>query len=146
MNPSNSTSIEQEARDVSVANVTAIVLIWYIIAVVVSRLMTEVISPGIGVILPPHYHFHHILYGLVLMAVGGFFGLYWGERRLAVLIGSWFLGLGLGLAVDEVGLILVTSDAGYFDPISYPIIVIVAQLILIAAMAARQQDRKFKLQ
>ncbi len=141
MNSTNPTNAATKSNDVSVTNVTAIVLIWYIVAVVVSRLMTEVISPGIGMILPPHYHFHHILYGLVLMAFGGFFGLYWGERKMPVLIGSWFLGIGLGLAVDEVGLILVTSDAGYFDPISYPIIVIVAQLIFIAAMAARQQGR-----
>jgi len=122
-----------------VANVTTIVLIWYVIAVGVSRLVTMVISPGIGVVAGP-YHFHHILYGLVFMAIGGFMGLYWSQKHL-VMIGSWFLGMGLGLAVDEVGLILVTSDAGYWDPITYPIIIIVAEILFIAAMAARQQGR-----
>ena len=98
-----------------------------------------VIAPGISII-SGVYHFHHILWGLILMSMGGFIGLYW-ERRIAKIAGAWFLGLGLGLAVDEIGMILVTADIGYFDPISYPIMVIVAQILLIAVLAARQQGR-----
>ena len=126
-------------QDVSVANITSIVLIWYCISVGVSRLVTMVISPGIG-IETGAYHFHHILWGLILMGLGGFFGLYW-EVKLSKLAGSMLLGLGLGLAVDEVGLILLSSSEGYFHPITYPIIIIVAQILLIALMAARQQGR-----
>jgi hypothetical protein len=127
--------------DIPIANVTAIVLIWYTITVVVSRLVTMVISPGIGVV-SGFYHYHHLLYGLILMSLGGFFGLYW-ETKRAKLFGSWFLGLGLGLAIDEVGLVLLagTSIDGYFDPISYPIMILVAQILFIAYMAARQQGR-----
>lgn len=124
---------------VSVANVTMVVLLWYVISVGVSRLVTVVIAPGIGII-TGIYHYHHVLWGLILMALGGFMGLYFNEK-VPVLMGSWFLGLGLGLAVDEVGLILVTADHGYWDPITYPIIIIVAQLLFIAWMAARQLGR-----
>ncbi len=127
---------------VSVANITAIILIWYCIAILASRLMTMVISPGIGVSLEHGYHFHHILYGLVLMALGGFFGLYWSDK-LPTLVGSWFMGMGLGLAIDEIGLVLLASEAidGYFSPISYPLMIIVAQLLFIALLAARKQNR-----
>ncbi len=74
------------------------------------------------------------------MTIGAFIGLYW-ESRYAQVFGAFFLGLGLGLAVDEVGLILVTADHGYWDPITYPIMILVAQLLFIAALAARQQGR-----
>jgi hypothetical protein len=125
--------------DVSVASITGIVLVWYLIAVGVSRFITMVISPGIGIV-TGIYHYHHILWGLIAMSAGGFLGLYW-ESKFWRITGSWFLGLGLGLAVDEVGLILVTSNDGYWDPITYPVIVLVAQILFIAMMAARQQGR-----
>jgi hypothetical protein len=132
-------SMTRKLDQVSIAQITGLVLVWYTIAVVVSRLVTEIISPGIS-IETSIYHFHHILWGLILMTIGGFIAMYW-EKRRAKVISAFFFGLGLGLAVDEIGLILVTSDAGYFDPISYPIMIIVAQLLLIAWMAARQQKR-----
>lgn len=136
-----STKSETKGRfqDVSVASVTGIVLIWYLVAVGVSRLITMVISPGIGVV-TGIYHYHHVLWGLIAMSVGGFIGLYW-ESKFWRILGSWFLGLGLGLCIDEVGLILVTSNDGYWDPITYPVIVLVAEVLFIAMMAARQQGR-----
>ncbi|MFX1564074.1 MAG: hypothetical protein ACFFDP_12285 [Promethearchaeota archaeon] len=136
-----STEPAPKTYDIPIANVTGIVLIWYVITVVVSRTITMIISPGIGVA-SGFYHYHHLLYGLILMSLGGFFGLYW-ETKRAKLVGSWFLGLGLGLAIDEVGLVLLagTSIDGYFDPISYPIMILVAQILFIAYMAARQQGR-----
>jgi hypothetical protein len=136
-----STRSQTKARfeDFSIANITGIVLVWYLIAVGVSRLITMVISPGIGVVTGV-YHYHHVLWGLIAMSVGGFIGLYW-ESKFWRIVGSWFLGLGLGLCVDEVGLILVTSNDGYWDPITYPVIVLVAEILFIAMMAARQQGR-----
>jgi hypothetical protein len=136
-----STRSQTKARfeDVSIASITGIVLIWYLISVGVSRLITMVISPGIGVV-TGFYHYHHVLWGLIAMSVGGFIGLYW-ESKFWRIVGSWFLGLGLGLCVDEVGLILVTSNDGYWDPITYPVIVLVAEVLFMAMMAARQQGR-----
>jgi len=136
-----STRSQTKARfeELSVANITGIVLIWYLVAVGVSRLITMVISPGIGIVTGV-YHYHHILWGLIAMSIGGFIGLYW-ESKFWRILGSWFLGLGLGLCVDEVGLILVTSNDGYWDPITYPVIILVAEVLFIAMMAARQQGR-----
>jgi hypothetical protein len=131
--------ISERLQTVTIAQITSITLVWYIIAIVASRLMTVVIAPGIG-IETGIYHYHHILWGIILMALGAFFGLYWESRRAQV-FGAFFLGLGLGLAVDEVGLILVTADHGYWDPITYPIMILVAQLLFIAVLAARQQGR-----
>lgn len=76
------------------------------------------------------------------MALGGFFGLYWSEK-LPTLVGSWFMGMGLGLAIDEVGLVLLASEAidGYFAAISYPIMILVAQMLFIALLAARKHNR-----
>lgn len=136
---SKGSKLREKMKDASIASITGIVLIWYIIAIVASRFITVVIAPGIG-IETGIYHYHHVLWGLILMTLGGFIGLYWESRRAKV-FGAFFLGLGLGLAVDEVGLILVTADAGYWDPITYPIMIMVAQLLFIACMAARQQGR-----
>lgn len=131
--------ISERLQTATIAQITAIVLVWYIIAIVASRLITVVVAPGIG-IETGIYHYHHILWGIILMALGAFIGLYWESGRAQV-FGALFLGLGLGLAVDEVGLILVTADHGYWDPITYPIMIIVAQLLFIAVLAARQQGR-----
>ena len=110
---------------VPVATVTAIVLIWYCLTIVASRLITHVIAPGISVESGGLYHWHHIIWGLVLMAVGGFFGLYWSER-LPIMAGSWFLGMGLGLAVDEK---LLVGARGADDIILEPVLVDVSQSI-----------------
>jgi hypothetical protein len=136
---SSKKTVSERIKTASIAQITGIVLIWYIISIVASRLITVVIAPGIS-IETGIYHYHHILWGLILMTMGGFIALYWESRRAKV-FGAFFLGLGLGLAVDEVGLILVTADAGYWDPITYPIMIIIAQLLFIAWMAARQQGR-----
>ncbi len=136
---SRSSKIANRMQSVSIAQITGIVLVWYVIAIIASRLITVVIAPGIG-IETGIYHYHHVLWGLILMTLGGFIALY-GDSRRANIFGAFFLGLGLGLAVDEVGLILVTADSGYWDPITYPIMIIVAQLLFIAVMAARQQGR-----
>lgn len=136
---SKTSKITEQMQTASITQITAVVLVWYILAIIGSRLITVVIAPGIG-IETGIYHYHHILWGLILMSVGGFFGLYWDSRRSKV-FGAFFLGVGLGLAIDEVGLILVTANAGYWDPITYPIMIIVAQLLFIAIMAARQQGR-----
>lgn len=136
---SGRTKVSERLETASIAQITGIVLVWYCLSIIGSRLITVVIAPGIG-IESGIYHYHHILWGLILMTVGGFIGLYWESRRAKV-FGALFLGLGLGLAVDEVGLILVTADSGYWDPITYPIMIIVAQLLFIAWMAARQQGR-----
>ena len=131
--------VSEQFETASIAQISGIVLVWYSLAIIGSRLITVIIAPGIG-IETGIYHYHHILWGLILMTLGGFIALYWESRRAKV-FGAFFLGLGLGLAVDEVGLILVTADSGYWDPITYPIMIIVAQLLFIAWMAARQQGR-----
>ena len=131
--------VSEQFETASIAQITGIVLVWYSLAIIGSRLITVIVAPGIG-IETGIYHYHHILWGLILMTLGGFIALYWESRRAKV-FGAFFLGLGLGLAVDEVGLILVTADSGYWDPITYPIMIIVAQLLFIAWMAARQQGR-----
>lgn len=136
---SSSKKVSDRFKTASIAQITGTVLIWYCLAIIGSRLITVVVAPGIG-IETGIYHYHHILWGIILMTLGGFIGLYW-DSRGAMVFGAFFLGLGLGLAVDEVGLILVTADTGYWDPITYPIMIIVAQLLFIAWMAARQQGR-----
>ncbi len=136
---SKTSKISERFQTASITQITAIVLVWYILTIIGSRLITVVIAPGIG-IETGIYHYHHILWGLIIMSLGGFFGLYWDSRRSKV-FGAFFLGVGLGLAIDEVGLILVTANEGYWDPITYPIMIIVAQLLFIAIMAARQQGR-----
>jgi hypothetical protein len=136
---SSRTKVSERFKTASIAQITGIVLVWYCLSIIGSRVITVVIAPGIS-IETGIYHYHHILWGLILMTLGGFLGLYF-DSRFPQVFGAFFLGLGLGLAIDEVGLILVTADAGYWDPITYPIMILVAQLLFIAWMAARQQGR-----
>ncbi|MFX1541182.1 MAG: hypothetical protein ACFFBX_10420, partial [Promethearchaeota archaeon] len=73
---SKRSKISERMEAFSIAQVTGTVLIWYILAIVGSRLLTTIIAPGIS-IETGIYHYHHILWGIILMTMGGFIGLYW---------------------------------------------------------------------
>jgi len=122
------------------APISGLILAAYSCSVLGSRLLTMVTSPGISVTYGP-FHFHHILWGLVLMTVGALMGFFW-QARWSTWLGCSIFGLGLGLAVDEVGLVLLTQDSGYFNPISYVAIALVAVILLIFFLIHWRMDRR----
>lgn len=62
------------------------------------------------------YHIHHFYFGILLLGIAGWLAIvgneYFSKAKLAVMYGA-----GLGLFMDEIGLLL--SEGDYFSPLSY---------------------------
>lgn len=51
------------------------------------------------------FHIHHITYGVILLSVAGLMSIYYTDKTF-LRISAVFYGVGLGLIVDELGLIV----------------------------------------
>lgn len=62
------------------------------------------------------YHIHHFYFGILLLSVAGWLAIvgnkYLSKTKLAIMYGA-----GLGLFMDEIGMLL--SEGDYFSPLSY---------------------------
>jgi len=62
------------------------------------------------------YHIHHFYFGVLLIAIAGWFSItgskYFSKVKLAILY-----GIGLGLFMDEIGMLL--SEGNYYSSLSY---------------------------
>jgi hypothetical protein len=79
-------------------------------------------------------HIHHFTYGFVLLAITGFIAIVQDKpasRWLAMVY-----GLGLALAVDEVGIWLRLQAGGYYSRQSYDAVVLVAAVLISATYFA----------
>lgn len=62
------------------------------------------------------YHIHHFYFGIFLMAVAGWLAIV-GNKRFSKVKLAIMYGAGLGLFMDEIGMLL--SEGDYFSPLSY---------------------------
>ncbi|MFO7814885.1 MAG: hypothetical protein R6V14_04010 [Halanaerobiales bacterium] len=62
------------------------------------------------------YHIHHFYFGIFLMAVAGWLAIM-GNKRFSKVKLAIMYGAGLGLFMDEIGMLL--SEGDYFSPLSY---------------------------
>lgn len=80
------------------------------------------------------YHIHHFYFGMMLLSIGGMLGIL-SQKNKYLEIASIFIGGGIGLFADEIGLLLNCTTAykecAYaFPGISDIIMIIIAALIL----------------
>ncbi len=103
-------------------------------AVLVSFLSTfifvrvYVILGTVGIINDPElyikgYHIHHLNYGIVILAIAGFFALIFQNTKNRLKIGALY-GFGLGLTFDEFGMWLKLEN-DYWTRMSYDAVIIV---------------------
>ncbi|MDP2629387.1 MAG: hypothetical protein Q8P45_01615 [Candidatus Harrisonbacteria bacterium] len=82
------------------------------------------------------YHIHHFYYGIILLAVTAVGGLMTNRNNVRHVL-SYIVGIGLGLVVDELGLLLnctgerVDVACAYLFPNQFDIAVIFALIFLI---------------
>lgn len=67
------------------------------------------------------FHIHHIYYGIILLAIGGWLGISYSEERI-IRLAAVIYGAGGGLIGDEAGLLL-TNFRSYWTGITYTIVV-----------------------
>lgn len=127
---------------------------WALAAFVVTALVTRVITTTLhvrgagteGGLMIDGLHIHHMVFGLIILAVLSFMMLLhtgqdgpWGNRAWVPIL----FGVGWALVLDESALIISLADV-YWDPLgdlSYWVMGAFALALLIAAIWAPQHDR-----
>jgi hypothetical protein len=103
-----------------------VILVSFLLTFVIVR--CYVISANLGILDDPYlyirgYHIHHLNYGIVIMALAGFWALLFQDEKDRLKIGTLY-GVGLGLTFDEFGMWLRLED-DYWTRASYDAIIII---------------------
>jgi hypothetical protein len=72
-----------------------------------------------------YIHVHHYIYGIILLAIGGWLGISYEDDRIVTLAAVLY-GVGCGLIADEAGLLLGQS---YWTGITYTVVILLLVLI-----------------
>jgi hypothetical protein len=100
-------------------HLSALAIISFISSFVIARIFTS-LNPK-TVLIIRGFHIHHFLYGLAILAVGGWLGISYDNERINRLAAVLF-GAGGGLIVDEIGLLLTFGN--YWTGITYTFVII----------------------
>jgi hypothetical protein len=111
--------ITHEEKPVSRVNLSVLALISFLASFVIARAFTT-INPDVG-LRGGGFHIHHFWYGIILLAIGGWLGISYNEKRI-VRLAAVIYGAGGGLIADEAGLLLTFGN--YWTGITYTIVVI----------------------
>jgi len=101
------------------AHLSWLALVSFVASFAIARIFTT-ISRNV-VLRVGGFHIHHFLYGIILLAVGGWLGISYNEERITRLAAVLY-GAGGGLIMDEAGLLLTFGN--YWTEITYTIVVI----------------------
>jgi hypothetical protein len=113
-----------------------ITIISFAFSVALTRFFLELTGyPQIG---GSELHIAHVLWGGLLLFVGGIFPLIFANKR-AFDLSAFFSGVGVGLFIDEVGKFITRSN-DYFFPAAAPIIYAVFLLTLLVFMFVRRSS------
>lgn len=116
-----------------------VVLVSFFVALVVARtavVLSGIVGPeassGLAGFIPINeiwisgYHIHHFFFGFGALALAGWLLLFYGQRSRAGIAALY--GAGLGILVDEVGMLLTEGD--YFAGSTYFVAIMLLSLLL----------------
>ncbi len=75
-----------------------------------------------------NYFLHHLYYGIALLVLAGWLAINYKNKKIHR-ISSILYGIGLGLFLDEIGLLL-THFENYWDSITYTLIIITSLILI----------------
>jgi hypothetical protein len=101
-------------------SLSILALIAFIVSFVIARAFTT-FNPHTIILINGSIHIHHFWYGLVMLAIGGWLGISFEEKRINRLAAILF-GAGGGLIGDEVGLLLTLGD--YWTMLTYTFLIV----------------------
>ena len=95
---------------------------------------------GKGIVFIKGYHIHHFYFGTLSLALGGILAILKNNNRRMIQIASMFIGIGLGLFGDEIGLLLNCTSENKFCTYAFPrtddiILCLTAIIIFLIAIA-----------
>ncbi len=118
-----------------------IVLFSFLISFLIARWYSVVIG---GSIFIRGYHIHHFYFGMLCLTVGGLIGILTESQKFSR-AAAGFIGVGIGLFADEIGLLLnCTSPAricAYAFPDSFDIISTIAVIIVLILVLVDYLER-----
>ncbi|MCX4667723.1 hypothetical protein OG453_13780 [Streptomyces sp. NBC_01381] len=88
-------------------------LLSFVVTFLVTRTITRLIRAGKGPfrnLSSGDVHIHHVVPGIFLMLVGGFWAVAAGSHSLGPMLAAVMFGIGAGLVLDEFALILYLDD------------------------------------
>gem|GEM_PF-2034039 len=94
------------------------------------------------------YHIHHFYYGMLILAITSIVGVVTNHDGVRHFISYW-IGIGIGLIVDELGLLLnctgekVGLACQYLFPNTFDIVLIIALILLIFIFFGNKPIRWF---
>jgi hypothetical protein len=94
---------------------------------------------------PSGLHIHHFWFGILMLAVGGWLGISYNDRRIDQ-IAAIIFGAGGGLIGDEFGILLTFRGENYWTGISYTFIIILlalASILVLLSLYAKVITREF---
>lgn len=110
-----------------------IVFISFILAFAASRL-TILLGPEWLRLFVSQYHIHHFYYGFALIAISNWIALT-SDRKHMINMASVLFGVGLGLFVDEFGLLLTCTtpafECDYFARQTFDVFTYLAGILLV---------------
>ena len=112
-----------------------VTLISFALSVSLTRFFLNITGyPQIG---GSQLHIAHVLWGGLLLFIGGLFPLIFANKR-AFDLSALLSGVGVGLFIDEVGK-FITRDNNYFFPAAAPIIYIFLLLVVLVLLLLRRK-------
>lgn len=117
-------------------HLATVALVSFILAFLVARTFTTFFPSR--VIITSGIHVHHLWFGIILLAVGGWLGI--NSRHKDIDIAAAILyGVGGGLIVDEVGLLLTFGD--YWTGLTWVILVVLLSVISVLILITRYRKQ-----
>src|SRR4030042_2574172 len=101
------------------APLATLAIVSFILSFVVARAFPSFFPNAI--LISGALHIHHFWFGLVLLATGGWLGINYNYKEIAMLAAILY-GVGGGLIVDEVGLLLTFGD--YWSGLTWPFFIV----------------------
>ncbi|MGD0977169.1 MAG: hypothetical protein ABR875_02660 [Minisyncoccia bacterium] len=109
-----------------------VILVSFLIFFVGARLYSLYVT---RVIYIHGFHIHHFFYGMLFLSVGGVLGVLSRDKR-PLEVASIFIGAGIGLFADEIGLLLNCTTLNrlcvYAFPDTFDIFMLVVGVIILA--------------
>lgn len=115
------------------------------VAVILSGIVGPETSSGVAGFIPINeiwfngYHIHHFFFGFIALTAAGWFSLFHRSREV---LSSVLYGAGLGIFVDEFGMLL--TEGNYFAQSSYFVAMTFLTLLLIGIYWDRVSNEKHK--
>ena len=126
-----------------------LILVSFLTTFIVIRTITHLQKAGIISNQTGGFHIHHMVPGIILLLISGYFGIsYWHNRKIHLSMSVLF-GIGAALTLDEFALWLFLSDVYWAkqgrDSVDVVIIVIIFLAISysLSAVYSHYQIKKF---